>query len=247
MARILIVEDEMVIARDLESSLEAMGHEVVGIANDASRALQLHEDEKPDLALVDIRLKGERDGISLAAYLKEDSPVHIVFLTSFADKATVERASAVNASGYLLKPFSDEALFSSLSVILSQSDDHERTIDLQNVSDRSSHNLGLPSSTMKVVEDYVAKNLDKQVSLTDLAQLAGLSDSAFSRRFKTQTGVTPYRHVLNERLAEAKRLLRSTDWHLADIAGATGFCSQAHFTTTFKSHTGLTPLSYRRL
>ncbi|MEM8771481.1 MAG: response regulator transcription factor [Pseudomonadota bacterium] len=247
MARVLIVEDELVVARDLEASLTAMGHEVVGIATNASDALSLAEDEKPDLALVDIRIKGDRDGISLAAYLKQDAPIRIVFLTSYADKETVERASAVNASGYLLKPFTEETLFASLSVILSQSGEAYKSIDLEAVSEKSVHTIGLPQNVMEAISDYVGKNIDKEVNLAELAAIANLSDSTFSRRFKVVTGITPYQYVMNERIAEAKRLLRGTSWRLVDISSATGFSSQSHFTTAFKNHVGLTPLAYRRL
>ncbi|MEL6325211.1 MAG: helix-turn-helix transcriptional regulator, partial [Pseudomonadota bacterium] len=60
-------------------------------------------------------------------------------------------------------------------------------------------------------------------------------------------GITPYQYVMRERLEEAKRLLRDTEWSLVDIAVATGFSSQSHFATTFKKSVKLTPLQYRRL
>ncbi|MEO0982121.1 MAG: response regulator transcription factor [Pseudomonadota bacterium] len=247
MARILIVEDEVIVARDLETSLTEMGHSVVGMAMDAAEALSIAEEEKPDLALVDIRIKGDRDGITLAAYLKEDLPIRIVFLTSHADPETVERASTVKPSGYLLKPYTDESLFACLTVVLSQSDNLYRPVDLAALSERSTTSARLPEQVVQDVETFIAKNLDREISLCELSKLANMSESAFSRRFKASKGISPYQYVLAERLSEAKRLLRGTDWQLVDISNAIGFSSQSHFTTTFKSHVGLTPLAYRRL
>jgi AraC-like DNA-binding protein len=247
MARILIIEDEMIVARDLEAVLTDMGHSVVGIAIDSTEALQLAEDERPELALVDIGLKGDRDGVSIGAYLKEEFPIRVVFLTSHADDETVKRASSIKPNGYLLKPFTDEGLFAGLSVALSQPTSPYKPIALSAMNASGDAANKLPPSVMQAIADHVARNLDKEISLAALAEIADMSESAFSRRFKATLGLTPYQYVLAERLSEAKRLLRATDWPLTDISDAIGFSSQSHFTTTFKSHIGVTPLAYRRL
>jgi len=100
---------------------------------------------------------------------------------------------------------------------------------------------------MSRVEDFIRKNFDSEITLRMLAEIAGMSESSFSRRFKISAGITPYQYVMRERLEEAKRLLRDTEWSLVDIAVATGFSSQSHFATTFKKSVKLTPLQYRRL
>lgn len=243
----MIVEDEMIIARDLEAILGSMGHTIVGIANNANDAMILAGSHDVDVALLDIGIKGDRDGITLAAHLREEFPMKIVFLTSHADSDSVKRASAINADGYILKPFSKETIYTSLSVIIANQTPTSKSADLERLSEESSGWTRLPASITEEIEKYVARHLDREITLADMAEIAGMSESAFTRRFKETSGSTPYQYVLNERLAESKRLLRDTDWQLVDIAASVGFSSQSHFTTTFKKHVGVTPLSYRRL
>ena len=104
--KILIVEDELIIAEDIRLQLVKLGYQVTGVAKDFGAALTLLEKDTPDLLLVDIVLKGERDGIELAEFVKEQYDLPVIFLTSHADKLTVERAKKVNPEGYLLKPVS---------------------------------------------------------------------------------------------------------------------------------------------
>ncbi len=109
-ARILIVEDEPILAADVAQSLSSMGHTIIGIAAAGPDALRLAAGEKPDIILMDINIRGPFDGIETAVLLKE-SGLHIpvIFLTSYMDSETVTRARVVEPFGYLLKPF-DEAL-----------------------------------------------------------------------------------------------------------------------------------------
>ncbi len=114
--RILIVEDELIIAEDLRIHLEKLGYSITGIAKSYERALQLIEAEEPDLMLIDIKLKGDKDGIHLAAKVKEKYDFPIIFLTSHADNNTVERAKKVHPNGYLIKPYEREDLYTSVEI-----------------------------------------------------------------------------------------------------------------------------------
>ena len=104
--RILIVEDEPIIAQDIADMLLEMNLGVFGKANSAIKALKLIEGEqKPDLAILDISIKGDLDGIGLAQILKQNFQIPFIFLTSFADEATIARAIPTEPVAYLLKPF----------------------------------------------------------------------------------------------------------------------------------------------
>ena len=105
---ILVVEDESVVARDIQSSIGRIGHEVVGWATTAEEAIALAEKNQPDLVLMDIRLRGERDGISAAEHIRRHFDIPVIFLTAFADEEMLSRAKAAGPFGYILKPF-DEA------------------------------------------------------------------------------------------------------------------------------------------
>ncbi len=109
-SRILIVEDEMVVALDIEQRLIRLGYVVVGQAASADAALAIAARERPDLVLMDIRLKGPRDGIEAAWELRERLHQPVVFLTAHADEFTLERAKVSEPFGYILKPFDDRDL-----------------------------------------------------------------------------------------------------------------------------------------
>lgn len=114
--RILIVEDEIIIAEDLKFELITLGYEVTGIAKSYDEAMQSIEENLPDFMLIDIKLKGAKDGIDLAETVKKQYDMPLVFLTSHADKTTVERAKRVHPNGYLIKPFEKEDLYTSIEI-----------------------------------------------------------------------------------------------------------------------------------
>lgn len=118
MIKILIVEDEMIIAEHLTTLLESMDYVVVGSAIDYDEAIELLEAESPDLVLLDINLAGKRDGINVAETINERFKLPIIFTTSHSDGATIERAKKVNPANYLLKPFQKEQLFTAIEIAL---------------------------------------------------------------------------------------------------------------------------------
>jgi PAS domain S-box-containing protein len=109
-ATILIVEDERIVALELEGRLRRLGHAVVGSVATAHEAIAESRRLVPDLVLMDIKLQGEMDGIEAAATLRAELNVPVVYLTAFADDETVERAKFTQPYGYLLKPFHEREL-----------------------------------------------------------------------------------------------------------------------------------------
>jgi PAS domain S-box-containing protein len=109
-ARILIVEDDRVVARDIAQQMSSAGHTVVGVTTCGEEALSIAEDTAPDLVLMDVRLEGELDGIDTARLLRENLNLPVVFLTAYADEETVRRATVTEPFGYVLKPFDDTQL-----------------------------------------------------------------------------------------------------------------------------------------
>jgi CheY-like chemotaxis protein len=102
---VLVVEDEGLIAMDLRRHLENFGYIVPAVAKTADDAIRLHAAHLPNLILMDIHLRGKMDGIQAAAEIRKTSDVPIVFLTAYADPATVERAKTTEPVGYMMKPF----------------------------------------------------------------------------------------------------------------------------------------------
>lgn len=109
--RILIVEDEALIASYIEEVLAEAGFEVAGIASSGTEALSLAAEHQPTLALVDIRLTGPIDGIELACLLRQHSDTPAIFLSGFVDTETTKRAEAARPLGFLAKPFVPSQVF----------------------------------------------------------------------------------------------------------------------------------------
>ena len=123
---ILIVEDDRIIARSLQQMLRDLGYDVWAVASSAEEALARASERVPGLALMDIRLPGQLDGIAAAAILRERFDVPIVFLTAHADEDTLERAKLIGPHGYLVKPVKPEELRSAIEVAVCRHDMERR-------------------------------------------------------------------------------------------------------------------------
>ncbi len=108
--RILIVEDERIVAEDLKSFLTKMGYAVTGIAASGEETIRNVELQRPDLVLMDIRIQGPQDGIEVAEHLYAEYNVPVSYLTAFADAPTLDRAKVTMPFGYILKPFETQSL-----------------------------------------------------------------------------------------------------------------------------------------
>ncbi|MDP3717275.1 MAG: PAS domain S-box protein [Acidobacteriota bacterium] len=117
-SRILIVEDESIIARDIESQLLRLGHDVVGIAMSVEGAVAMAGATRPHLVLMDINLPGRLDGIDAAIAIREQFSIPSVFLTAYATDDMVERATRAEPLGYLIKPFDEQSLRTTIEVAL---------------------------------------------------------------------------------------------------------------------------------
>ncbi|MEM1043711.1 MAG: DNA-binding response regulator [Bacteroidota bacterium] len=245
---VVVVEDEAIIARDLQRTLTRAGYRVPGTAATADDALALVETHAPDLVFVDIVLRGERDGLWLGRVLREEHSVALLYLTSHADRRTVEQARQTRPNGYLVKPFTAEGVFAAAEAALANYAEEQRALDFAAVAEAAAGGPGgMPASALRRVEDHVAKHFDEALSLADLAAVAGMSPFHFAHCFKATVGLAPYQYVVQQRIEEAKRLLRHTDWLVSDVAAAVGYESQGHFTTLFKREVGVPPGRYRRL
>ncbi|MHC1789230.1 HD domain-containing phosphohydrolase [Solidesulfovibrio sp.] len=120
-ARILVVEDEAVVAIDIRHRLTRLGYVVAGVADTGEEAVQLVGELTPDVALMDIMLAGTMDGVEAAGIIRERFGTPVVFLTTHSDRATLRRAGAAGPYGYLIKPFEERELQSALEIALYKS------------------------------------------------------------------------------------------------------------------------------
>ncbi len=120
MPRILIVEDEAIIAEDLKKRLEVLEYTVIAVASTGAQAIQMSGEHKPDLILMDIVLKGEMDGIEAAGIIQETYTIPIIYLTAYSDEEILARARVTEPYGYLVKPFKDREVHASIKMALTR-------------------------------------------------------------------------------------------------------------------------------
>ena len=248
MASILIINQQHLISSRLKDILQHIGHKTVGIAETTLDALTLIERVQPDIIFLDLCFGEGHDGPQFAQIALNNSAAKLVYVVSNAGKAVAERARATNPDGYLVYPFEEQDVYMCTSACLDPTSKPEIPTILLDLLDGKKAQIWnqLPEKTLIKVRAYVRGNLDKEITLKSMASVAGMSESNFSRRFKASMSITPYQYVLQERLEEAKHMLRHHDISLVHIAAATGFSSQSHFSTVFRKYTNLTPLQYRR-
>ena len=117
--KILIVEDNVIIADDMQSMLEEIGYEIVDNVIVYEQAVEVLKSEQVDLVLIDIILASDKTGIDLGKHIRENYDIPFIFVTSNSDRATVENAKTVKPNGYLVKPFEQQDLYTSIEIALS--------------------------------------------------------------------------------------------------------------------------------
>ena len=123
---ILLVEDEGLIARDLEDTLTRLGYRVSGIASEGTEAIEMARELHPQLVVMDVSLRGDVDGIEAACAIQEDAPVPVIFLTGHSDTETLQRAVMTGPLGYLIKPFQEDDLRCAIEVAI-----HKHRADIE--------------------------------------------------------------------------------------------------------------------
>jgi PAS domain S-box-containing protein len=148
--KILIVEDEFIIAEDIRTSLQSIGHHVIAICSNGEEAYQKAFILKPDLLLLDVILEGEISGIDLAIKIREDFMIPIIYITAHSDVKTLEKAAQTMPYGYLLKPFEEEELYVALKIAY-----HKHNMELACLKKEKKYRLLLENmpELMKVTDE----------------------------------------------------------------------------------------------
>jgi DNA-binding response OmpR family regulator len=113
---VMIVEDESIVSMEISSYLESLGYEVIAVVDNGTDAYTAALNYEPHIILMDIKIKGELDGIDAASKILNEIDTTIIYLTAYCDDHTVERAVKTNPSAYLIKPFNKKELFASLKI-----------------------------------------------------------------------------------------------------------------------------------
>jgi CheY-like chemotaxis protein len=120
MIKILLVEDEFLIARLLQRNLKLLGYEMVELVSSGEEALERVKEEKPDVIVMDIRLAGELNGIEAAKEIRQFCATPIIFLSGYSDRETIARANQVEPLAFLIKPISPDDITAVIEIALSK-------------------------------------------------------------------------------------------------------------------------------
>lgn len=239
---ILIVEDELIIAADLRRQLLALGYLVCDIVGSVAEARKVIAARAADLVLLDIQLHGQEPGTILGKELRETADLPFIYITSHTDRATVADAKLTRPSGYLVKPFTKEDVYVAIEIAISNH--AHRLIDEIPTTLPDELIVKAPGKIKRSVA-YIRDNLDRRVTLSELAELTGWNVYHFARRFKEYLGESPYQFALKARIDAARTRLVTTQLAVGKIALDLGFDSHSHFSQVFRKQEGCSPESYR--
>ncbi|MEY3868191.1 MAG: hypothetical protein RLZZ338_2082 [Cyanobacteriota bacterium] len=240
----LIIEDEKLVARHIAQLLEEEGYQVCAIVSDGETAIQKIIEFYPELILMDIRIKGELDGIEVAEHIRFLYDIPIVYLTAFSDPETLTRAEMTNPSGYVIKPFRREQLLSTIRIALANHQ-AKRTQPLRKI-DELQLDKKTASSRLKSTIVYIKNNLHHNINLELLSGSMGMTPAYFCRFFHKEIGCSPYQYIIKQRIEKAKKLLlKDRQLSINDIAMQCGFSSHSQLDRHFRKLMGITPKEYR--
>jgi len=154
---VFVVEDESIVSKDIQHSLKKLGYTVLGSSSSGEKAIEfLQNNDEPDIVLMDIMLKGKMNGIETAEIIKNKYSIPVIFLTAYADEATLSKAKISEPYGYILKPFKEIDLQTSIEIALYKHKKEQQVINerdlLYSLVEEKSPNFIFVKSSSKLVK-----------------------------------------------------------------------------------------------
>jgi AmiR/NasT family two-component response regulator len=129
-SKILIVEDEFIVAQDITMRLKNMGYDIVGVVDNGNDAIKKTGETRPDIVLMDIDIKGDIDGIDTAQKIYDLYNVPYIYLTGYYDLKTIKRAKKTEASGYIIKPFDETGLHAAIQMAVYKHKNEQKPVKI---------------------------------------------------------------------------------------------------------------------
>jgi len=238
---IIVLEDELVIAKDIQGILEDEGYEVIINVVTVEHAIRLIEEVHPVLILLDINLRQDKDGIFLGQYLLVKDNIPYIYISSNADKTTLDRVNDTRPYGYIVKPFKPIDIKTTVSIVLNNY--KHRNIDLVRAGDPLVDDV--PFIIKKTIT-YINENIFEKIAIATLSEITRWKPHHFIRVFTKHTGITPYQYILNRKINKAQTMLVETKIPIVEIAYDLGFQSHGNFCNAFKKIIKQTPEAFRK-
>lgn len=250
---ILIVDDEERTRQGLKKTLEmwSEGKYEIMSAADGPEAYEIFNKTRIHLLITDVSMP-EMNGLMLLKKIKENGHKPVVMIISgYPDFEYAQEAIRLGVINYLLKPLSKQKLIEAVEEALETEASIERTDYMEKVTDQKILRIDvredLSKSPIKEAMAYVNNNLDRQISLKEVADYVHLNASYLSVLFKEQTRLTFSEYVTRKKLQIAKNLLLTTDLPIDEIAQKAGYQTAKYFIKLFKEFEGITPSKYRKV
>jgi DNA-binding LytR/AlgR family response regulator len=191
--RILVVEDELIVARQIERALTKFGYQVVGTASSGEDALRIAGESEIDLVMQDINIEGEKNGIDVAKIIRTQYGIPVIFITALSDTATLAKAKVAEPYGYIVKPFEDDDLRAAVEMAhYKSSKDHESMMQRLKLSQAfsgleealimvdSNYNVEFINDTATILSGKILKKKDGDVHINKVVEFYTLQKEKLS-------------------------------------------------------------------
>lgn len=240
--KVLIVEDQFLIAYDLKQILESNGFEVFNIVSTFEEAIELLQTIPLDLALLDIVLKSNKTGLDIGVYINQTIKIPFIYITAFHDQQTLIDVVQTKPSGFIAKPFKPIDVIAAVNLAILKT---EQIFSLTSTNDLEYENDRIPYRIKKVIQ-YIDEHINERIEIDTLAQLTTWHKQHFIRIFQKTINSTPYQYILNKKIEKSCEMILSTDCSCSSIAFEFGFLSYSNFNKAFKKTKGFTPEQFRQ-
>ena len=260
MYRVLIADDEMIERKVLYKTLtENLGDQcTIFQAENGREALRVYEEEKIQIAILDIEMPGIT-GIEAAQKIREqDGDCCIIFLTAFDEFAYAKSAITVRALDYLLKPYDEQELMLVLEEAMRLTEERmgekavrEQTAGGDGGGTEASRDEGEDFGSLRlsrvaeIIDKYIHENYMFDISMQDMARMMNYSEAYFCKLFKQCFHKNFTSYLTEFRVAEAKKMLEEPTVNVKEIGKAVGYADSNYFAKVFKRITGQSPTEYR--
>ncbi|WP_430510315.1 response regulator transcription factor [Gottfriedia solisilvae] len=249
---ILIVDDEQATRQGLKKTLEKWSsgtYEILSAAN-GQDTFDLMSKTKIHLLVTDICMP-EMDGLKLLETLKNKGHKFVsIIISGHPDFEYAQEAIRLGVVSYLLKPVSKQKLIEAIEQALEREASIERIEYMEKVADQKLLKIDRSenqSNSIKEAKNFINENINKQISLKEVAEAVHLNASYFSVLFKEQIGLTFSEYLTRKRLQLAKNRLLTTDLQIEEIALEVGYQTAKYFIKIFKDYEGITPSKFRKI
>lgn len=239
---ILIVEDEFILARDLVRILNGAGFECIAYVATFKEAIEIINQKKLSLVIIDIILRKSNDGLLIGKYLYSMEKLPYIYITSLYDSSTIQEIQQTFPYGYIVKPFKPIDVITTVGLALNNF--KFRKIDLNRVS-APKVNDNVPIQIKRVVL-YIHEHITEKIQIADLINLTPWKKHNFINIFTEYIGITPYQFIIKCKIEKCIVLMENTDLTLNAISYELGFSSYSNFSKLFKHQTGDTLEVYRK-